>query len=95
MSFWRRRRDRPPDPLPWVTITIARHQPEADLIVNMLREADVPAFHRRTMGFDVPDFVGFGARAVLVRADRAEEARALLDPFEWRAAPGASSESDD
>jgi hypothetical protein len=90
VTFWRRRRgrERPPDPPPWVAIAVARHQPEADLIVNMLREADVPAYHRRTIGFDVPDFVGFGAREVLVRADRADEARALLDPFDWRPARG-------
>ena len=35
-----------------------------------------------------PDYFGFGAREVLVRADRLEEARTVLDPFDARPAPG-------
>jgi len=83
-----RRRERKPAPAPWVTVTHARHQPEADLIVNMLRDGGIPAYNRRTMAFDVPDFFGFGARVVLVPADRVAEARTLLDPFEWKAPDG-------
>jgi hypothetical protein len=83
-----RRDDGPPPPTPWVALTHARHAPEADLVVNLLREADIPAYQRRAIGADVPDFFGFGARVVMVPADRVDEARALLDPFEWRDAPG-------
>jgi hypothetical protein len=71
-----------------VVVRIARHEPEADLMVNILREADIPAFARRARGFELPDFFGFGAREVLVRADRRDEARRVLDPFDARPAPG-------
>ena len=57
-------------------------------MVNILREAGIPAFTRRARGFELPDFFGFGAREVLVRADRREEARRVLDPFDARPAPG-------
>ena len=57
-------------------------------MVNILRQADIPAFARRAVGFDLPDFFGFGAREVLVRADQLDEARRVLDPFAARPAPG-------
>lgn len=86
-----RRRPREPTPTPWVTLTHARHQPEAELLVNMLRDGGIPAYSKRTMAFDVPDFFGFGARVILVPADRADEARTLLDPFDWHDAPGENT----
>lgn len=98
MNLFRRGTRSQPPPR-WVPLTHAQHQPEADLIVNMLRDSGIPAYNRRSMAFDVPDFFGFGARVVLVPADRLDEARLLLDPFEWReaegedeATPGAESE---
>lgn len=87
MSLFRRG-ERNPEPAPWAALTHARHLPEAELIVNMLRDSGVPAYHRRAMAFDVPDFFGFGARVVLVPEDRLDEARTLIDPFEWKAAEG-------
>jgi hypothetical protein len=76
-------------------VRIARHEPEADLMVNILREAGIPAFTRRARGFELPDFFGFGAREVLVRADRWEEARRVLDPFDARPAPGVMPDEDE
>ena len=88
MRRWRRRGPKPASPPPWVIVKIARHEPQADLMVNILREADIAAFARRAMGFELPDFFGFGAREVLVRADQLDEARLVLDPFDARPAPG-------
>ncbi len=64
-------------------------------MVNILHEAGIPAFTRRARGFELPDFFGFGAREVLVRADRREEARRVLDPFDARPAPGVMPGEDD
>ncbi len=90
MRLWPRRRPAGrAEPAPWVRASFARHQPEADLVVNLLRDAGIPAYHRRTIGFDVPDFFGFGAREVMVRADQLLDARELLDPFRFQQAPGA------
>ena len=82
--FLRRRRSsvpRPPEPS-WVRVAWARHQPEAELIIGLLREAGIPAFARRSGGVDVPDMLAGGTREVLVPAGRALEAHALLDPME-------------
>ena len=62
----------------WVILTVARHQPEADLIVNLLRDSDIPSYHRRGAGFDVPDFLAVGPRDVMVPPDLLDEARAVL-----------------
>lgn len=87
MRIWRKR-DAPPPPPPWVIAAIARHQPEADLIVNLLHQGDIPAYHRRGRGFDVPDFLALGPREIMVPHDRAADARRLLDAPGWRPAPG-------
>lgn len=57
----------------------ALHQPEAEMLAAMLAELEIPAMVRRTT-FDVPDMLAGGPREVLVPADRAREARDLLDP---------------
>jgi len=82
MSIFRRR-ERPPRPEPvrWVKIAFARHQPEADMLANLLAELEIPVLVRRTT-IDVPDMLAGGPRELLVPADRALEARALLDPME-------------
>jgi len=82
MSIFRRR-ERPPRPEPvrWVKVAFARHQPEADMLANLLAELDIPVLVRRTT-IDVPDMLAGGPRELLVPADRALEARALLDPME-------------
>lgn len=64
-------------------------------MVNILREAGIPAFTRRARGFELPDFFGFGAREVLVRADQRDEARRVLDPFDARPAPGVMPDDDE
>lgn len=66
----------------------AAHQPLADLMCNLLGDAEIPAFHRRALAFDVPDFLASGPRVVLVPRDRLDDARAVLDPYEWQEAPG-------
>jgi hypothetical protein len=82
MSFFRRR-ERPPRPEPvrWVKIAFARHQPEAEMLASLLAELEIPVLVRRTT-IDVPDMRAGGPRELLVPADRALEARALLDPME-------------
>ena len=80
---WRRRgRARREPRVEWVRVAWARHQPEAELLAALLREHDIPVFYRRSGGVDVPDMLAGGAREVLVPADRALEAHALLDPYE-------------
>ena len=79
--FRRRRREpRPPEPR-WVKVAFARHQPEAEMLASCSAELDIPVLVRRTT-IDVPDMLAGGPRELLVPADRALEARALLDPME-------------
>ena len=84
----RRKRTRTPEPAPWVIVAVARHQPEADLLVNLLHDGAIPAYHRRGRGFDVPDFLALGPREVMVPQERVADARALLDAPGWEPAPG-------
>lgn len=62
-----------------VRVAGARHLAEAELIQGMLLEEGVPSILRRTMGFDVPDFLAAGPRDVLVPESGAAVARELLD----------------
>jgi hypothetical protein len=64
-----------------VPVAFARHQPEAEMLAGLLAELEIPVFVRRTT-IDVPDMLAGGPRELLVPADRALEARALLDPQE-------------
>lgn len=61
-----------------VRVARAQHQAEAELIQNLLREEGIPSMTRRSMGFDVPDFVAAGPRDVLVPESGAAAARDLL-----------------
>jgi Putative prokaryotic signal transducing protein len=63
----------------WVRVAFARHQPEAEMLANMLAELDIPVVVRRAT-IDVPDMLAGGPRELLVPADRALEAHALIDP---------------
>lgn len=63
-----------------MTVAVAQHQPEAELLANMLAELEVPVMIRRA-SMDVPDMLAAGPRELLVPADREIEARALLDPL--------------
>jgi len=62
-----------------VRVAHAMNQSEAELIQGLLREEGIPSFARRAAGFDVPDMLAAGPRDILVPAERAEEARDLLD----------------
>lgn len=64
----------------WTYVTWAPHQPQADFLVNLLRAHGVPAFHRRAGRADVPEFMGTGARDVLVPRRDLETAREILEP---------------
>jgi hypothetical protein len=82
MSIFRRRQRPPrPEPVRWTKVAFARHQPEAEMLAGRLAELDIPVLVRRTT-IDVPDMLAGGPRELLVPADRALEARALLDPME-------------
>lgn len=69
-----------PTDVDWTYLTWAPHQPQADLMVNLLRAHDIPAFHRRAARADVPDFMGAGARDILVPRGDLETAREVLEP---------------
>src|SRR3954465_1959197 len=49
-----------------VRVAGAQHQAEAELIQNLLLEEGIPSVFRRSIGFDVPDFLAAGWRDVLV-----------------------------
>ncbi len=63
-----------------VWVARAHHQAEAELIQNLLLEEGIPSTTRRSMGFDVPDFLAAGPRDVLVPRSGAAAARDLLEP---------------
>jgi hypothetical protein len=61
-----------------VRVAGARHQAEAELIQNLLLEEGIPSIFRRSIGFDVPDFLAAGWRDVLVPESAVEAAREVL-----------------
>jgi hypothetical protein len=63
-----------------VRVARAHHQAEAELLQNMLLEEGIPSTTRRSMGFDVPDFMAAGPRDVLVPRSGADAARDVLEP---------------
>jgi hypothetical protein len=82
VSIFRRRKRAPaPEPVRWVKVAFARHQPEAEMLAGMLAELEIPVLVRRAT-IDVPDMLAGGPRELLVPSDRALEARALIDPME-------------
>lgn len=64
----------------FVRVAVARHQPEGELLLSLLREAEIPAYYGRTRGFDVPDMLAAGPRDILVPAHLESDARAVLQP---------------
>jgi hypothetical protein len=64
-----------------VRVARAHHQAEAELIQGMLLEEGIPSMTRRSMGFDVPDFMAAGPRDVLVPSSGADAAHDLLTPI--------------
>lgn len=61
-----------------VRVAGGRNQAEAEFIQGMLLEAGVPSILRRSMGFDVPDFLAAGPRDVLVPSSGADVASQVL-----------------
>ena len=61
-----------------VKVAGARNQAEAEFLQGLLLEEGVPSVHRRSAGFDVPDFLAAGPRDVLVPESGLEAARDVL-----------------
>jgi hypothetical protein len=61
-----------------VKVAWAGNQAEAELIQGLLLENGVPSTLRRSMGFDVPDFLAAGPRDILVPTAAVDAARDLL-----------------
>ena len=78
----RRSRRETPAPPPWLAVAYARNQFEAEMLVQILRESDIPVYFRRTLGVDVPELFAAGARVLLVPADRADEAHEILESLQ-------------
>jgi hypothetical protein len=64
-----------------VRVAVARHQPEMELILSLLHEAQIPARTQRTAGFDVPDMLAAGPRDILVPEHLELDARAVIQPL--------------
>ena len=62
-----------------VQIAYAQNQAEAELLQARLAEVGIPSVLRRAAGFDVPDFLAAGPRAVLAPQFAAGAARDLLE----------------
>ena len=71
-----------------VRVAGAQHQAEAELIQNLLLEEGIPSIFRRSIGFDVPDFLAAGWRDVLVPESGAEAAREVLTAAQIAPAAG-------
>jgi len=61
-----------------VRVAGARHQAEGEFIQALLLEEGVPSILKRSMGFDVPDFLAAGPRDVLVPQAGVQTAREVL-----------------
>ncbi len=61
-----------------VKVVQARNQVEAEFIQGLLLEEGIPSILRRSMGFDVPDFLAAGPRDVLVAQSAVVTAREVL-----------------
>lgn len=62
-----------------VKVARAQHQAEAELIQGLLLEEGIPSMTKRSMGFDVPDFMAAGPRDVLVPRSGAQAAYDVLN----------------
>jgi len=81
VSLFRRRPRAEPDPLRLVRVAIGRHQPEAEMLADILRRESIPALVRG-LPAGTPDMLAAAPHEVLVPANRALEAHALIDPME-------------
>jgi len=71
-----------PSPPPWLAVAHARNQFEAEMLLQILRESDIPVSSRRSLGTDAPEAFAAGARVLLVAADRAAEAHEVLESLQ-------------
>ena len=72
---------------PLVVVTAARNLTEAEFVQGLLLEEGVPSMLRRSMGFDVPDFLAAGPRDILVPRSGYEAAREVLLQADMLSAP--------
>lgn len=77
---WREKLFGDPREPDFVRVAVARNQPESELLLMLLRDAEIPACFGRTRGFDVPDMLAAGPRDILVPAHLELDARAVLQP---------------
>jgi hypothetical protein len=63
----------------WVKVAVAPNETSALLMDGVLKDAGVPSLIQRAPGFDVPDFLSAGPRAVLVPDSLLEEAKQVLE----------------
>lgn len=63
-----------------VRVAVARHEPETQLILSLLHDAQIPARTQRTGGFDVPDMLAAGPRDILVPEHFELDARSVIQP---------------
>src|SRR3954462_11556316 len=61
-----------------VRVVQAMNQAEAEFVQALLREVGIPSMLRRTRGFDVPDMLAAGRRAVMVPQAGHASAREVL-----------------
>ena len=58
---------------------MATNQPEAEMLIERLKEAGIPAMAMRSGGADVPGFLAAGHRDIMVPASAESDARELLN----------------
>jgi hypothetical protein len=75
---------------PLVKVAGARHQAEAEMLQDMLRDEGIPSLARRSGGFDVPDFLAAGPRDILVPRSAEAAARHLLGTAGAQPRPSAA-----
>jgi hypothetical protein len=63
----------------WVKVAAAPDESVALLMDGVLRDAGIPSLIQRAPGFDAPDFLSAGPRAVLVPVSLVEEAKQILE----------------
>lgn len=72
-----------------VRVLGVRNQIEGEFIQGLLLEEGVPSMLRRSMGFDVPDFLASGPRDVMVPSSGVDAARDVLLQAELLPGPAA------
>ncbi len=78
MTPFRRHKNSDASRPPWVRAALALHEPEAQMLADMLRQEGIPSLIRRTT-MDVPDMLAGGPREILVPEDSLMRAREILN----------------